>query len=107
MTRSLLLFALAGSLALSACGKVGALEQPAPLYGAKAKADYEARKQAAARGGRRQEGRRPDRDLPDEKRYGPQRRSDVLAHPAHSGRHTPPNGPPQPGVLPDPYNDPK
>ena len=45
--------------------------------------------------------------LPDEKRYDPN------ADPTSSrtlpipGAHTPPNGPPQPGVLPDPYNDPK
>jgi hypothetical protein len=38
---------LAGSL-LVACGRVGTLEQPAPLYGAKAKADYQARKAAEA-----------------------------------------------------------
>ena len=35
------------ALSLAACGKVGTLEQPAPLYGAKAKARYEAAKQAA------------------------------------------------------------
>ncbi len=36
------------SLAVSGCGKVGALEQPAPLYGEKAKAEYRARKAAEA-----------------------------------------------------------
>jgi len=51
---------VAGAL-LVACGRVGTLEQPAPLYGAKAKADYQARKaaQAAAVEARR------DRGLPD------------------------------------------
>lgn len=53
-----LVFAAAVALAaagLTACGKVGDLEQPAPLWGAQAKADYakkkaeqEARDQAAA-----------------------------------------------------------
>ena len=38
----------ASSLALAGCGKVGELEQPAPLFGAKAKADYEAKKRAEA-----------------------------------------------------------
>jgi hypothetical protein len=107
MTRSLLLFALAGSLTLGACGKVGALEQPAPLYGAKAKADYEARKQAAAEAAAARKADDQIETLPDEKRYDPN------ADPTSSrtlpipGAHTPPNGPPQPGVLPDPYNDPK
>ncbi len=39
---------LAGSMMLCACGRVGMLEQPAPLYGAKAKADYAAKKAAEA-----------------------------------------------------------
>ncbi len=46
---------------LAACGRVGALEQPAPLYGAKAKADYRARQAAEAAAA---EARR-DRGLPD------------------------------------------
>jgi len=33
---------------VAACGKTGELEQPAPLYGAKAKADYDAKRAAAA-----------------------------------------------------------
>jgi hypothetical protein len=33
---------------LPACGRIGTLEQPAPLYGAKAKADYQAKKAAEA-----------------------------------------------------------
>ncbi len=33
---------------LSACGKTGQLEQPAPLFGAQAKADYDAKQQADA-----------------------------------------------------------
>jgi hypothetical protein len=38
--------ALLAGLALGACGKLGDLEQPAPLFGAKAKADYAARRHA-------------------------------------------------------------
>ncbi len=43
---------------LVACGRVGTLDQPAPLYGAKAKAEYQARKaaQAAAAQARRENG---------------------------------------------------
>ncbi|MDR3506836.1 MAG: hypothetical protein P4L64_02955 [Caulobacteraceae bacterium] len=36
------------SAALGGCGKIGSLEQPAPLYGAKAKADWDAKQRAAA-----------------------------------------------------------
>jgi hypothetical protein len=43
-----LVLALGGATALSACGRVGTLEQPAPLYGAKAKADYRQKKAAEA-----------------------------------------------------------
>jgi predicted small lipoprotein YifL len=37
------------SLALAACGKQGELDRPAPLFGTKAQAQYEAEKRAAAR----------------------------------------------------------
>jgi predicted small lipoprotein YifL len=35
------------ALGLAGCGKIGPLEQPAPLFGARAKAQYEADKQQA------------------------------------------------------------
>ena len=35
------------ALGLSACGKLGNLDQPPPMYGAQAKADYEAQRHAA------------------------------------------------------------
>jgi hypothetical protein len=45
----LILISLLGvMLGLSACGKQGDLDQPAPLFGAKEQAQYEARKQAEA-----------------------------------------------------------
>ena len=46
--RPALLVAAATALMLTACGKQGVLEQPAPLFGAEAKAAYAAKKQAAA-----------------------------------------------------------
>ena len=48
--RIALVFVLASSLGagLVACGKLGPLEQPPPLLGDKAKADYAAKKEAAA-----------------------------------------------------------
>ncbi|MDR3513281.1 MAG: hypothetical protein P4L73_16715 [Caulobacteraceae bacterium] len=39
---------LTSAAALAGCGKTGDLEQPAPLYGAKAKADYQAKRDAEA-----------------------------------------------------------
>lgn len=47
--RILIPAALMAALGLAACGKQGELERPAPLFGAKAKAEYEAQRQAAAR----------------------------------------------------------
>jgi predicted small lipoprotein YifL len=35
------------ALSIAGCGKIGPLEQPAPLFGARAKAQYQADKQAA------------------------------------------------------------
>ncbi|MBS0410906.1 MAG: hypothetical protein JSR86_13400 [Proteobacteria bacterium] len=43
------------ALTLSACGKVGELERPAPLWGDKAKADYEAQQKADAEAKGRQD----------------------------------------------------
>jgi len=44
----LIALATAGVLMVSACGKPGKLDQPAPLFGAEAKAAYAAKKQAEA-----------------------------------------------------------
>ncbi|MEY4250918.1 MAG: hypothetical protein RJA87_2551 [Pseudomonadota bacterium] len=49
LTRSALIaLTSAGLLLISACGKQGKLDQPAPLFGAEAKAAYAAKKQAEA-----------------------------------------------------------
>ena len=47
-TRLGLLAMLAGSALLSGCGKQGVLEQPPPLFGSRARAEYEAGKAAEA-----------------------------------------------------------
>lgn len=47
-TPILAVLAAAGLLMVSACGKQGKLDQPAPLFGAEAKAAYAAKKQAEA-----------------------------------------------------------
>lgn len=48
VTPVLIVLATAGLLIVSACGKQGKLDQPAPLFGAAAKAAYAAKKQAEA-----------------------------------------------------------
>ena len=48
MTIRPLALALVSALVLVGCAKVGALERPAPLFGAKAKAHYRAEKAAEA-----------------------------------------------------------
>jgi hypothetical protein len=48
MTRLVITALLAASLLLCGCGKLGSLEQPGPLFGAKAKAEYAAKKRAEA-----------------------------------------------------------
>ncbi len=107
MTRSPHIVALAAIIALGACGKVGALDQPAPLYGAKAKADYDARKKASADKSQAKKDQDQIERLPTEKPYDPN------ADPAPSrmvpvtGEPPAPNAPPpSPGVLPDPINQP-
>jgi predicted small lipoprotein YifL len=44
-----LILGLAAVGGLSACGKMGPLERPAPLFGSRAKAEYEAEKAQEAR----------------------------------------------------------
>lgn len=99
----------AALLMLCACGRVGSLEQPAPLYGAKAKADYQARKAAAAAAAKAagEEGE-PEPLAPDTP--GPNQGSSGIetlrARPAPGARALP-NASPPPGALPDPYNHPQ
>ncbi|HEY1562479.1 MAG TPA: hypothetical protein VGF71_16545 [Caulobacteraceae bacterium] len=48
ISRAPVIFFLAAALALAGCAKVGTLDQPAPLFGEKAKAKYRAEKAAEA-----------------------------------------------------------
>lgn len=95
-------------LALTGCGRVGALDQPAPMWGAKAKADYKAKKdaEAAAKGDKGDgdpEPLAPDTPGAD----APKGRIDTLrAAPVPGARSLPGSGP-TPGVLPDPYSRPQ
>jgi len=109
--RAALVAILAGAagLALAACGRVGPLDEPAPLYGAKAKADYQARKKAqadAAKASKDQdepEALAPDTPGPDKPAAMP---ANLRTSPA-PGMQPGPGAPPPANVLPDPYNRPQ
>ncbi len=99
----------AALLMLAACGRVGPLDQPAPLYGAKAKADYQARKAAdaaaakAAKDDGDPEPLAPDTPGPNVGVSGP----DNLRADPGPGMRALPNAAPPAGVLPDPFNHPR
>jgi hypothetical protein len=99
----------AAGLALAACGRVGPLDQPAPLYGAKAKADYQAKKEAqaaAAKASKDQD--EPESLAPDTPGLGsPNAMPDNLRTSPAPGMRPGPDAPPPANVLPDPYNRPQ
>jgi predicted small lipoprotein YifL len=110
MIRASLLALGAAALVLAACGRVGPLDQPAPLYGAKAKADYRAKKEkeAAAKASKNKDEDEPEPLAPDTP--GPNNPGtipDNLRTDPAPGMRPGPNAPPPPGVLPDPYNRPQ
>jgi hypothetical protein len=94
----------AGAAGLCGCGKVGTLDQPAPLYGEKAKADYQARKEAAA-AAKAKPTAQPDVIHPD-RPYDPEADPSPTRSLPVPGQPTLPNAPPPPGVLPDPLASP-
>ena len=107
--RAILPLSAAALLALTACGRVGALEQPAPLYGEKAKAAYEAKKaaDAAAAKAAKDEGQ-PEPLAPDTPAAaGPNAPLDTLRADPAPGMRPLPNAPAPQGALPDPYNHPQ
>jgi hypothetical protein len=112
MTVRLTLAALAGmaliGAGLSGCGKTGLLEQPAPLFGEQAKAQYAAQKKAEAdakaraNAAKKAQSATPIVDDPNSQPAptgpynppNPQHRSDPLAH-------GPQGALPNPGTSPD------
>ncbi len=105
MTRLSLLIGCIAAVALCGCGKVGNLDQPAPLYGEKAKTDYQAKKQAAAAAKAKKQNDEPD-PIPD-KPYDPtEGLANQRALPV-PGTNPDPSRPAPPGVLPDPFNYPQ
>jgi hypothetical protein len=121
MTPRLLILALvaAGAAAgVSGCGRQGALERPAPLFGAKAKAQYERNKEA------KEAGEDLDKDGNARPNASGQNNAgdatDVVAPPAYDSTSTPlpqrtapitgsspdPFGGQPQGALPNPYANP-
>ncbi len=92
------------AMLLGGCAKVGVLDQPAPLYGAKAKSEYQVEKAAAAKAAAEQ----PDNGKPEPLPNPTDPATDT--GPIHS--QPPPGQPPSPfgpgpsGVLPDPMSHP-
>jgi predicted small lipoprotein YifL len=109
MIRRPLIFLSIAALAaaLTACGKEGPLERPAPLFGAQAKADYAAQKRRQAEARTTQSQSNEVEALPDEGPGG-----DPSMNPAPirtnpiQGQRPDPFESNQPGALPDPYSKP-
>ena len=64
MISRVLILALVTAAGLSACGRRGDLEQPAPLFGSRAKAEYEAQQRAGQQETTRREGENEDARAP-------------------------------------------
>ena len=100
---------LLAALALSACGKQGELDRPAPLFDAKAKAEYEAQRRAAARAGAGPQSSTSQTNGDYSQRADGGSKDPALT-PMRSnpipGAGLDPFGSRTGGVLPDPYADP-
>ncbi|MEO8812995.1 MAG: hypothetical protein ABI376_08810 [Caulobacteraceae bacterium] len=106
MIRSGMLFVTVAALALAACGKVGALEQPAPLYGDKAKAHYSARKADAARAAAAKKGDETPERLPPDRIQDPFTAPGTVQDRPIPGARNSPFGAPAQGVFPNPSSQP-
>jgi hypothetical protein len=101
---------LLATLGLSACGKQGLLDRPAPLFGYNARAEYLREKAAAERAnGESNTAQSATSQTNGDYTYGDGAKDPAL-QPQRSA--PPPGRPPSPfdskggGVLPDPYADP-
>ena len=108
MTPRLLVILATAAVALGACGRVGALDQPAPMYGQKAKAKYQADKAAAAAARARKDDNGEPESLPRDPRDSDPNLdlSPARSQPIQGQNPNPMEAPPQ-GVLPDPFNHPQ
>jgi len=99
--RPLILMMFLASSLLAGCGKMGDLDQPAPLFGAKAKADYDAQQRAAAIARAARKADEPPAPNPDAAPL-----DQAPYPPSIAGRTTPFDAPqtgaqPRPGLTPD------
>jgi len=110
MIRHLVLLTAGALLAapLGACGKQGDLERPAPLWGAQAKAEYEAQKRQQADVKSKEAQGNQIETLPDE---GPGGNPFTNPAPPRTvpipGAHPSPTEQGQPGAMPSPYAQPQ
>lgn len=105
IARSLMIALMLSTAALAGCGKTGQLEQPAPLFGSKAKADYDAKKrqEAADRARMARERRESTVTTPDDATAQPLTQAPYA--PPIPGQSDPFGHGPQ-GALPGPGTDP-
>ena len=93
----------ASGVALAGCGKLGSLDQPAPMFGAKAKADYDAKKRAEADAqakAKKRDNSEPDRPNPPDPNNPPLTQAPYAT--AIPGASTSPFGSGIQGSLPNP-----
>jgi hypothetical protein len=94
------------ALVLGSCGKQGELERPAPLWGAKAKAEYEAQRRKA--GEQREDAQRDGTSPIPQPLPGDAGQTSVPARTAPMpGAPPDPNASAPAGVLPHPYPRPQ
>jgi len=110
MIRHLILIgcAVVAAAPLAACGKQGELERPAPMWGARARAEYEAQqREQADRKAREAQGNQIE-SLPDEGAGAVPNTNPAppRTQPLPGARQDPFTPAPQ-GVLPDPYARPQ
>ena len=103
MSRLATLAVLAAAAALAGCGELGTLEQPAPMFGAQAKADYAAKKKAEAVARARAKADSDQPNTPDDPDIQPLNRAPYANPiPGASG----PGGAPPEGAMPNPGTTP-
>ena len=110
MIRHLVILAAAASMTfgLAGCGKQGDLEQPAPMWGARNRAEYEAQRRHQAEIKAREAQGDQIQTLPDE---GPGSNPNTNPAPPRTvplpGQSPRPSDASPPGAIPDPYQRPQ
>jgi hypothetical protein len=102
IARVAVILVFTAGLGVSACGKLGDLEQPAPMFGGKARADYEQQQHAAEAARARARAASEPPPPNDEAASGAEPLTQAPFAPTIPGRNDtmPPQG--DPGALPQP-----